>query len=217
MPEVMVPLTASVVEFRKQALIVRQVAEEVFRERQITVPFLLGTMIELPRAAAHRRRARPRGAVLLLRHQRPHPDHLGPLPRRRRALPALLPRARRHRGRSLPGARPGRRRQADPDGLRAGPPHPSRPQARHLRRARRRAGAVAFCDRLGMNYVSCSPVPGADRPAGRGPGGAGRAGHDGPHRAATGLARVSRRHPGESSSEHRVTSPPGLKPAKHRA
>jgi len=51
MPEVMVPLTASVVEFRRQALIVRQVAEEVFRERQITVPFLLGTMIELPRAA----------------------------------------------------------------------------------------------------------------------------------------------------------------------
>jgi pyruvate,orthophosphate dikinase len=50
-PEVMIPLTASVVEFRKQALIVRQVAEEVFRERQLTVPFLLGTMIELPRAA----------------------------------------------------------------------------------------------------------------------------------------------------------------------
>ena len=50
MPEVMIPLVASVVEFRKQALIVRQVAEEVFRERQITVPFLLGTMIELPRA-----------------------------------------------------------------------------------------------------------------------------------------------------------------------
>ena len=51
MPEVMIPLTASVSEFRKQALIVRQVAEEVFRERNITVPFLLGTMIELPRAA----------------------------------------------------------------------------------------------------------------------------------------------------------------------
>jgi pyruvate,orthophosphate dikinase len=50
-PEVMIPLVADVREFRKQALIVRQVAEEVFRERQITVPFLLGTMIELPRAA----------------------------------------------------------------------------------------------------------------------------------------------------------------------
>ena len=48
MPEVMIPLVAHVVEFRKQALIVRQVAEEVFRERQITVPYLLGTMIELP-------------------------------------------------------------------------------------------------------------------------------------------------------------------------
>jgi pyruvate,orthophosphate dikinase len=51
MPEVMIPLTATVMEFRKQALIVRQVAEEVFQERQITVPYLLGTMIELPRAA----------------------------------------------------------------------------------------------------------------------------------------------------------------------
>jgi pyruvate, orthophosphate dikinase len=50
-PEVMIPLVAHVVEYRKQALIVRQVAEEVFRERQITVPYLLGTMIELPRAA----------------------------------------------------------------------------------------------------------------------------------------------------------------------
>lgn len=50
-PEVMIPLVAHVVEFRKQALIVRQVAEEVFQEKQITVPYLLGTMIELPRAA----------------------------------------------------------------------------------------------------------------------------------------------------------------------
>jgi pyruvate,orthophosphate dikinase len=51
MPEVMVPLTATVVEFRKQALLIRQEAEAVFQEREITVPYLLGTMIELPRAA----------------------------------------------------------------------------------------------------------------------------------------------------------------------
>jgi len=51
MPEVMIPLTATVVEFRMQALLIRQIAEEVFRERQLTVPYLLGTMIELPRAA----------------------------------------------------------------------------------------------------------------------------------------------------------------------
>jgi pyruvate,orthophosphate dikinase len=51
MPEVMVPLTATAAEFRKQALVVRRVAAEVFAEQQISVPFLLGTMIELPRAA----------------------------------------------------------------------------------------------------------------------------------------------------------------------
>jgi pyruvate,orthophosphate dikinase len=51
MPEVMVPLTATAAEFHRQALVVRRVAAEVFAEQQITVPFLLGTMIELPRAA----------------------------------------------------------------------------------------------------------------------------------------------------------------------
>ncbi len=55
---------------------------------------------------ADRRRDRARGAVLLLRHQRPHPDHLGTLARRRRAVPARLHRARHHRRRSVPGARP---------------------------------------------------------------------------------------------------------------
>jgi pyruvate,orthophosphate dikinase len=50
-PEVMIPLVAHVREFRQQALIVRQIAEQVFQEKQITVPYLLGTMIELPRAA----------------------------------------------------------------------------------------------------------------------------------------------------------------------
>ncbi len=51
LPEIMVPLTASVAELRQQARIVRDTAEAVFRERDITVPYLFGTMIELPRAA----------------------------------------------------------------------------------------------------------------------------------------------------------------------
>ncbi|HEY4101570.1 MAG TPA: pyruvate, phosphate dikinase [Gemmatimonadales bacterium] len=51
MPEVMIPLVATTVEFRRQALLVRQTAEAVFQERQLTVPYLIGTMIELPRAA----------------------------------------------------------------------------------------------------------------------------------------------------------------------
>ncbi len=51
MPEIMIPLTASVTELREQAHIVRETAAAVFKERDISVPYLLGTMIELPRAA----------------------------------------------------------------------------------------------------------------------------------------------------------------------
>lgn len=50
-PEVMIPLVAHVEELRRQAEIVRSVAEEVFRERSRRVEYSVGTMIELPRAA----------------------------------------------------------------------------------------------------------------------------------------------------------------------
>ncbi len=49
--EVMVPLVAHVEELRRQAQIVRRVAQEVFLEEGRAVPFLVGTMIEVPRAA----------------------------------------------------------------------------------------------------------------------------------------------------------------------
>jgi len=49
--EVMVPLVAHVEELRRQAQIVRRVAQEVFHEEGRAVPYLVGTMIELPRAA----------------------------------------------------------------------------------------------------------------------------------------------------------------------
>jgi pyruvate,orthophosphate dikinase len=50
-PEVMVPLVADVEELRRQVDLVRRVAERVFTERKRRVEYLLGTMIELPRAA----------------------------------------------------------------------------------------------------------------------------------------------------------------------
>jgi pyruvate,orthophosphate dikinase len=50
-PEVMVPLVGDVEELRHQTALVRQVAERVFGERKRRVDYLLGTMIELPRAA----------------------------------------------------------------------------------------------------------------------------------------------------------------------
>jgi len=49
--EVMIPLVAHVEELRRQAQIVRRVAQEVFQAEGRAVPYLVGTMIELPRAA----------------------------------------------------------------------------------------------------------------------------------------------------------------------
>ncbi|MDN5272947.1 pyruvate, phosphate dikinase [Chloroflexus sp. MS-CIW-1] len=50
-PEVMIPLVGYVSELKLQEEIVRRVASEVFAEAGIEVPYLVGTMIELPRAA----------------------------------------------------------------------------------------------------------------------------------------------------------------------
>ena len=50
-PEVMIPLVATLKEMANQAAIVRRVAEEVFKEKGMRVDYLVGTMIELPRAA----------------------------------------------------------------------------------------------------------------------------------------------------------------------
>ena len=50
-PEVMIPLTATVKEMANQAEIVNRIAKEVFKERGRTVEYMVGTMIELPRAA----------------------------------------------------------------------------------------------------------------------------------------------------------------------
>jgi pyruvate,orthophosphate dikinase len=50
-PEIMIPLVGSIEEMRNQTAIVRRVAEEVFKEKGVTVDYKVGTMIEIPRAA----------------------------------------------------------------------------------------------------------------------------------------------------------------------
>jgi pyruvate,orthophosphate dikinase len=51
LPEVMIPLVSTVKEMAHQKVIVRRVAEEVFAREGRRVDYLVGTMIELPRAA----------------------------------------------------------------------------------------------------------------------------------------------------------------------
>jgi pyruvate,orthophosphate dikinase len=157
MPEVMIPLTASVVEFRRQALLVRQTAEEVFRERQITVPFLLGTMIELPRAALT--------ADELAREAQFFSFGTNDLTQTTWGL------SRDDAGHFLPYYLEHGVLEADPfqvlDQVGVGK---LIQMACDLGRRTRpdlklgicgehggEPGAVGFCDRLGMNYVSCSP------------------------------------------------------------
>jgi pyruvate, orthophosphate dikinase len=49
-PEVMIPLVGFLPELKAQAKIVHETAKKVFAEKGVTVPYLVGTMIELPRA-----------------------------------------------------------------------------------------------------------------------------------------------------------------------
>ncbi|MEW5878072.1 MAG: pyruvate, phosphate dikinase [Acidobacteriota bacterium] len=50
-PEIMIPLVGNVRELTDQARHVREVAEQVFAEQGVRVDYLVGTMIEVPRAA----------------------------------------------------------------------------------------------------------------------------------------------------------------------
>ncbi|MCI6671646.1 MAG: pyruvate, phosphate dikinase [Prevotella sp.] len=50
-PEIMVPLIGILYEFKNQEAVIRATAKEVFEEEGIEVEFKVGTMIEIPRAA----------------------------------------------------------------------------------------------------------------------------------------------------------------------
>ena len=50
-PEIMIPLTTTVKELKHQTDVVHRIAEDVFKEKGERVEYLVGTMIELPRAA----------------------------------------------------------------------------------------------------------------------------------------------------------------------
>ena len=50
-PEIMVPLIGTIAEFESQEEIIRATAAKSFEERNDTIEYLVGTMIEIPRAA----------------------------------------------------------------------------------------------------------------------------------------------------------------------
>lgn len=50
-PEIMVPLVGTLNEFLLQEEIIRKIADKIFSERRNSIDYLVGTMIEIPRAA----------------------------------------------------------------------------------------------------------------------------------------------------------------------
>ncbi len=51
LPEIMVPLVGAVAEYEAQEEVIRKTANTVFKERNDSIDYLVGTMIEVPRAA----------------------------------------------------------------------------------------------------------------------------------------------------------------------
>ncbi|GAL69898.1 pyruvate, phosphate dikinase [Jejuia pallidilutea] len=49
-PEIMIPLIGTLTEFESQEAVIRETANKVFKERNDTVEYAVGTMIEIPRA-----------------------------------------------------------------------------------------------------------------------------------------------------------------------
>ncbi|MGX1120763.1 pyruvate,orthophosphate dikinase [Streptomyces ambofaciens] len=127
------------------------------------------------RAAARRadRRSDRRGrGVLLLRHQRPDPDRVGLQPRRRRGqLLHRLPGKGHLRRLPVRDHRQGRRRLPGRRRREGRPRHAPRPEARCLRRARRRPGVGPLLPRGGAGLRLLLPLPDPGGPSGGGPGG----------------------------------------------
>ena len=129
--------------------------------------------------------------VLLVRHQRPDPDHLRHQPRRRRRIPRHLHRARHPGDRSVHLGRPRRRRRTGQNRRRARAQDAARPQGRHLRRTRRRSGLGGVLPRDRARLRLLLALPRADRPARRGPG---RARQDGGGAGVSPSSAQARRH-----------------------
>ena len=154
-PEIMIPLVGHINELRNQERLVRATAKEVMAEQGVKVKYLVGTMIELPRAAITADQiaqvaqffsfgtndmTQMRSGSAATTRPVPPPTREGDL--RQRSLRLHRP-ARRGRG------HPHRRGEGPEDqpGIKLGicGEHGGDPCS------------VEFCHMIGMDYVSCSP------------------------------------------------------------
>ena len=173
-PEIMIPLVGFPRELKLQIEIVHRVADEVAKEKKTKFNYLVGTMIEIPRAALVADEIAQRRRVLQLRHERSDANDSRHEPRRFRQFPAGLRRARHRRHNpfaSIDQKGVGRLMEITRDLGRK-----TRPNIK-LGICGEHGGepaSVKFCHRLGLGLRQLQSVSRADRAAG---GGAGRARH----------------------------------------
>ncbi len=132
-PEIMIPLISTVDEMKNQAAIIRRVAEEVFADKGIRVEYMVGTMIELPRAALVADQIAEGSRVLQLRNQRSDADNVWHLARRHQQVPAGIHEGWNLQAGSVCGAGSGRCGSTGEGCRSQGPRFPSEPQGGYLR------------------------------------------------------------------------------------
>ena len=110
-PEIMIPLVGFAKELELQVALVRAIAAEVSKQHNTRLNYLVGTMIEIPRACVVADEIAKASRVLQFRHERSHPDDARHEPRRFRLVPAALPEPRDHQAEPVRHDRHDGRRQ----------------------------------------------------------------------------------------------------------
>ena len=172
--EIMIPLVGFAKELELMRSLTVEAAEAVLVERACSIPYKVGTMIELPRAAITADEIAAHADFFSFGTNDLTQTTLGLLSRRRRGqVPHLLPARRGHPGEPVREARPGRRGSPRGDGDHQEPRRQAGHQAGHLRRARWRAleREVLSPHRAGLRELQ--PLSRAARPAGGRAGGLG--------------------------------------------
>ncbi len=166
--EVMVPL----IDYERELEIIEELIFRVAEEEGVAREhYLVGTMIELPRACFLADTIADPRRLLLLRHERPHPDRARLQPRRHRGQdPRAVHREQDLRPLAVRDARHAGRRAARADGRLAGPQDEARAEARRLRRARRRPRLDRLLPQLRPELRVLLAVSRAGRARGRGAG-----------------------------------------------
>ncbi len=170
-PEIMIPLVMNPKELELMKQLVDRIADDVMAASGTTIDYLVGTMIELPRAALRAGDIAKHAQFFSFGTNDLTQTTLGISRDDSASFIEAYKQKGHRRARPVRDARPRRCRRADYPRRAARPQGAAGYQARHLRRARRRPGLDPFLpeNRAGLRLLLA--LPRADRKAG---GGAGR-------------------------------------------